>query len=164
MVYVACAACTRACGLCMCSYEIWHMQHAACAGCARACRLCMHICIYTFHFTLAYSLPLTYNARMPDADARIDMRHGIPACIYKRSVLYKPEAYIEQVGHGRRAYAIIYQWYISIPLHSLSITRIYVTCSHCKRGHRTYSGQGMALPDRRRAHQCASVQQPCGEI
>ena len=84
-------------------------------------------------------------------------------CIYERSELYKSEAYIEQVGHGRRAYAIIYQWYISIPLHSLSITRIYVTCSHCKRGHRTYSGQGMALPDRRRAHQCASVQQPCGE-
>ena len=28
--------------------------------------------------------------------------------IYKRSVLYKSEAYIEQVGHGRHAYAILH--------------------------------------------------------
>ena len=29
-------------------------------------------------------------------------------CIYERSELYKSEAYIEQVGHGRRAYAILH--------------------------------------------------------
>ena len=29
-------------------------------------------------------------------------------CIYERSELYKSEAYIEQVGHGRHAYAILH--------------------------------------------------------